>query len=184
MTCLTFGGSRTCRPEAATLCQQRLIDQRCERETADPEGGLFEEVTGDGAEGWLVYGQLFLGDRLVEILTGRWRPSSTPRARLGFAALAILRGSAAQCDDARLPCGREGLASTSFTPVAAWSGGCTSGNHPAGQAHGGFERRRIVEQRQRLQWRVRADPAHRAELAARRVECHEARERRRPTPAA
>ena len=69
--------------------------------------------------------------------------------------------------------------STAATPCR---GGVARPSGARGQRARGLERRRIVEQRQRLQRRVGADAAHRAELAAGGVERHEARIRRRAAP--
>src|SRR5262249_46638855 len=48
------------------------------------------------------------------------------------------------------------------------------GDHALGQTAGGLEKGFVVEERERLQGRVGAHPSHRAGLAARGVEGHEA----------
>src|SRR5690242_7617107 len=51
-------------------------------------------------------------------------------------------------------------------------------HHPAGQGLGGFEKCRIVQRRERLERRIGSDAAHRANLAAGRVEVEQAGIRR------
>ena len=124
------------------------------------------------------------GDRLVQVEqhVGDQRPRR--EIRVGVAALPVARALLLvdRHQPIDFPTLRRARQHQLHAPRGARGRRAASRHHPPRQRPRRFERRRIVQQRQRLQRRVGADAAHRAELAAGRVEGHEARIRRRAPP--